>query len=60
MTDTATNTEGFNGKTIAKIDTSAANMWVFHFTDGTKIGVEGTQVYPGVCGFEILPASDLA
>jgi hypothetical protein len=30
----------FNGKTIRSVDTSACNVWVFHFTDGTDVSIE--------------------
>lgn len=28
--------EKFQSRTIAKVETACVNMWVFHFTDGTK------------------------
>jgi hypothetical protein len=30
----------FVGKTIARIDTRACNLWRFFFTDGTAIAIE--------------------
>lgn len=35
--DTETVTQMFNGKTVASIDTTASNAWVFKFTDGSYI-----------------------
>ena len=50
----------FKGKTVAGINTNAWNMWVFRFTDGTRIAVETEHKGMGVYGFSIVPERDLA
>lgn len=41
----------FEGKTIKEIDTRCVNVIVFHFTDGTKIGLETEHAGHGIYGF---------
>jgi hypothetical protein len=61
MAKTKSVTSQFKGKTIKRVDsTTVCNMWTFHFTDGTKIGVETEGIGMGLWGLTIVPASDLA
>jgi hypothetical protein len=38
----------FEGKTISKIDASAANMWTVYFTDGTFLSLETEYAGHGI------------
>jgi len=49
----------FKGKTIKRVDTTACNMWIFYFTDGTEAAIETEAVGHGLYGFALVPNSDL-
>lgn len=40
----------FVGKTVKSIDTSSANCWIFHFTDGTSVLVDTEAKGHGLYG----------
>ncbi len=50
--DNSVKKSSFEGKTIKSIDTTCANVLIFHFDDGTKVGLETVPVGYGIYGFE--------
>ncbi len=48
----------FYGKTIKWIDTKSVNFWVFHFTDGTKAGIDTEAMGYGLYGPVVSAVSD--
>lgn len=42
--------EDFIGKRIIEVDASAVNFWVFHFDDGSRVGVETDSFGYGLAG----------
>ena len=45
--------QDFVGKTIARVDTKAVNIWRFYFTDGTAVAIEVDAVAPMVYGMVV-------
>ena len=52
-------TRQYKGKMIKRVDARSANMWVFYFTDGTRLGLETEAVGGGIYGFQVVPEKDM-